>query len=111
MVPVAIGLILFWVFADTAHPLALFGPMMCLTFSNGLTIPNAMSGALSVRPELAGTAAGLNGFIQVGIGALLTFIVGFAQNGFFWPLLVILTLCGILSTLGSFIGGRETTES
>lgn len=111
VIPIVIGLALFWVFAETQHPLALFIPMMCLTFSNGLTIPNAMSGALSVQPELAGTAAGLNGFIQVGIGALLTFIVGFTQNGFFWPLLAVLTLCGVLSTLGSFIGGRTPTQS
>ena len=37
---------------------------------NGLTIPGGTALALSVRPELAGTAAGLIGATQLGLGAL-----------------------------------------
>ncbi len=105
--PIAIGLVLFWLASDTPTPLALILPMMCLTFSNGLTIPNAMSGALSVRPELAGTAAGLSGFLQAGTGALITFIVGFSQNGLFWPLLTVITLCGLMTGVGAWVGSRH----
>ncbi|MGB7299774.1 MAG: multidrug effflux MFS transporter [Burkholderiaceae bacterium] len=107
IMPLAVGLTAFWAAADTAHPLALILPMMCLTFSNGLTIPNAMSGALSVRPELAGTAAGLSGFLQAGTGALISFFVGFTQNGHFWPLLAVISICGLMTITGALLGSRH----
>lgn len=36
---------------------------------NGIALPNANAGILSVRPELAGSAAGLGGAIMIGGGA------------------------------------------
>jgi len=39
--------------------------------SSDLTLPNATAGAISVRPDLAGSASGLGGFLQIGGGALL----------------------------------------
>ncbi|MGB7184212.1 MAG: MFS transporter, partial [Burkholderiaceae bacterium] len=110
LIPLALGIILFWVFADTLHPMALFGPMFLLTISNGMTVPSATAGALSARPELAGTAAGLTGFLQIGIGALITLLVGFIQNGFFWPLLTVVTVCGLLSTGGVVSGRRKNPD-
>jgi len=107
LIPIAAGLLLFWVLAGVMHPLALFGPMALLAFSNGMTLPNALAGAMSIRPELAGTAAGLSGFIQVGIGAGLTFVTGFGQNGQLWPLLVVLSLCGLMSVVGALLGVRS----
>lgn len=107
LIPVAIGLSLLWILEGVMHPLALFVPMAILAFSNGLTLPNALSGALSVRPELAGTAAGLSGFVQVGVGAMLTFITGFAQNGKFWPLIFVLTFCGVMAVVGAVLSARS----
>jgi len=109
LVPSFMGLIVFWLFADTLHPLALFGPMTLLVFSNGMTNPNALSGALSVRPELAGPASGLNGFVQVGMAAVTTFIVGFIQNGLFWPLLSVLTTCATLAAIGAYMVHTQPT--
>ncbi|MEM8979760.1 MAG: multidrug effflux MFS transporter [Pseudomonadota bacterium] len=43
---------------------------------NGLTVPGSSAGAMSVRPDLAGSAAGLSGAIVVGMGAILTAITG-----------------------------------
>jgi DHA1 family bicyclomycin/chloramphenicol resistance-like MFS transporter len=97
MIPGLIGIALFWLFADILHPLALFGPMFLIAMCNGLTIPSATASALSARPELAGTAAGLAGFLQIGTGALLSMLVGFIQNGRFWPMLTVITISGLLS--------------
>jgi len=97
MIPGLLGIALFWLFADILHPLALFGPMFLIAMCNGLTIPSATAGALSARPELAGTAAGLAGFLQIGTGALLSMLVGFIQNGRFWPMLTVITISGLLS--------------
>jgi MFS transporter, DHA1 family, multidrug resistance protein len=43
---------------------------------NGLTVPGGTAAALSVRLDLAGTAAGLVGATQLGLGALAAVIVG-----------------------------------
>ncbi len=58
------------------HPLSLFVPMYGIGFANGLTFANAIAGAVSVRPDLAGTASGLTGSLQVGFGAIATVVVG-----------------------------------
>ncbi len=54
----------------------LFAPMMLVGMGNGMTLPNANAGAVSVRPELAGSAAGLGGFLQIGGGAVLAVMAG-----------------------------------
>ena len=36
---------------------------------NGLLLPTAIAGAMSIRPQVAGTASGMIGFIQMAIGA------------------------------------------
>lgn len=58
--------------AGVSHPVATFGLTIFVGFGNGLTIANSNAGAISVRPGLAGTAAGLSGALAVGLGALLS---------------------------------------
>lgn len=53
-----------------------FGATLFVGLGNGLTMPSCNAGALSVRPDLAGTAAGLTGALVVATGALLTFLTG-----------------------------------
>jgi DHA1 family bicyclomycin/chloramphenicol resistance-like MFS transporter len=50
--------------------------MTFVGLGNGLCIPNATAGMLSVRPHLAGTASGLGGAIMIGGGAGLAVLVG-----------------------------------
>jgi len=57
-------------------PLLYFGSTIFVGLGNGLTMPNSNAGALSVRPKLAGSAAGISGALTVGIGALLTSLTG-----------------------------------
>ncbi len=57
-------------------PLSFFGLMTCVGLGNGMVIPNATAGALSVRPRLAGTAAGLSGALMIGLGAALSALAG-----------------------------------
>ena len=58
------------------HPLALFLPMYAIGFGNGLTLANALAGAVSVRPDLAGAASGFAGAMQVGFGGVATVVIG-----------------------------------
>lgn len=53
-----------------------FGFMTFLGLGNGLVMPNANAGLLSVRPQLAGTASGLGGAIMIGGGAALSALAG-----------------------------------
>ena len=48
-----------------------FGAMPFVGLGNGMALPNATSGMLSVRPHLAGTASGLGGAMMTGGGAAL----------------------------------------
>ncbi|HET9902134.1 MAG TPA: multidrug effflux MFS transporter [Xanthobacteraceae bacterium] len=55
-------------FADLG-PLIICLPQWITAFANGLLIPNAIAGGISVRPQAAGTAAGIHGFVQMGVAA------------------------------------------
>ena len=76
--------------------------MFVLAISNGLILPSAMASAVSARPRLAGTAAGIAGSVQIGLGALLAFLVGVLQEGSHnaAPMMIIMTLAGVASFAG-----------
>jgi MFS transporter, DHA1 family, multidrug resistance protein len=57
-------------------PIIVFGPQMLISFGNGLLLPGAISGAISVRPQAAGTAAGIIGCSQMALGAAVTQYAG-----------------------------------
>ncbi len=68
------GLALFM--AGYVNVLSLFGATVFVGLGNGLTMPSCNVGAMSVRPGLAGSAAGLSGALTIGGGAALTTITG-----------------------------------
>lgn len=51
-----------------------------LTMGSGMASPAALARALSVPPELTGSAAGLYGFNQMAMGAVGTKLVGYGSN-------------------------------
>jgi len=69
-----LGLMLY--FAGFDNVLALFGPCMFVGVSNGLTMPSANAGVMSVRRKLTGSAAGLASAISVTGGATMSSIAG-----------------------------------
>jgi MFS transporter, DHA1 family, multidrug resistance protein len=50
----------------------LFGTQMIVMFANAFVMSNSAAGAISVRPEAAGTASGAMGFLQMGLGSFLS---------------------------------------
>jgi MFS transporter, DHA1 family, multidrug resistance protein len=62
-------------YAHAWGPAVVFLPQMFTAFGNGVMLPNAIAGAVSVRPQAAGTASGVLGCVQMAIGA------GFVQLG------------------------------
>jgi DHA1 family bicyclomycin/chloramphenicol resistance-like MFS transporter len=67
-------------------PLIFFGFMTFVGLGNGMVIPNATAGMLSVRPHLAGTASGLGGAMMIGGGAALSALAGIVLVGAGTPL-------------------------
>jgi len=59
-------------------PYFFFASTIFVGIGNGITMPGSNAGAMSVRPDLAGSAAGLNGAFIVAGGALLTTVTGIA---------------------------------
>lgn len=51
-------------------PSWLFITQMLVMFANAFVMSNSAAGAISVRPEAAGTASGMMGFLQMGFGSL-----------------------------------------
>jgi MFS transporter, DHA1 family, multidrug resistance protein len=64
-----------------AGPAAIFVPLFVLYVGNGMGLPNAIAGAVSVRPSAAGTAAGVIGFVQMGWGAAIAQLVAYPTLG------------------------------
>lgn len=87
--------------SQVSTPLTFFAPMILIGLGNGLTIPNATAGALSVRPHLAGTASGLTGALMIGIGAGLSAYAGtlLTKDTGAAPLLLLMIGCGILGVI------------
>jgi MFS transporter, DHA1 family, multidrug resistance protein len=76
---------LIWSFAGLNQtPLWLFGTQMIVMVGNAFVMANSAAGAISVRPDAAGTASGTMGFLQQGIGSLV-------------------------SQFGAYLGGHSTT--
>lgn len=72
------GLLALLDIAGLAGPNVFFGLIIAVGLGNGMALPNANAGMLSVRPELAGTASGLGGAIMIGGGAGLSALAGWA---------------------------------
>jgi Bcr/CflA subfamily drug resistance transporter len=63
--------------AGYAHGVTLFFATVFVGVANGVSMPSVNAGAISIRPGLSGSAAGLMGASAVGSGALLTTLTGF----------------------------------
>lgn len=64
---------LLWSFTGwNEAPSWLFGTQMIVMVGNAFVMANSAAGAISIRPEAAGTASGAMGFLQQGIGALMS---------------------------------------
>ena len=71
-------------------------PQMIIGFASGFMLPSALAGAVSVRPQAAGAASGLVGFLQMGLGAATAQLIGHLLDGAHTALplaAIVLVLC------------------
>jgi MFS transporter, DHA1 family, multidrug resistance protein len=83
---------------------SLFVPHVMVGFGNGLLLPAAIAGAVSLRPQVAGTASGLTGFIQMGIAAAAAQLSGhlIAGASSALPMLVLMLLFAMAAAVAVF---------
>lgn len=86
------------------HPLAVFGFCIFVGLGNGLTMPSATTGILSVRPGLAGSASGLGSAMMIGGGAGLSALAGalLSKESGAAPLLALMVASAICSVIATF---------
>jgi DHA1 family bicyclomycin/chloramphenicol resistance-like MFS transporter len=84
---------------------AIFIPQIVVGFGNGLLLPTAIAGAVSIRPQVAGTASGVTGFIQMSIGAAAAQVSGhiIAGTASALPMLLQMLLFGIATGVAVFL--------
>lgn len=96
-----LGLLALLTLGGVHSALVFFGCTIFVGLGNGMTLPNANAGMLSVRPELAGTASGLGGAIQIGGGAGLAALAGalLGPGTGEMPLVLLMLACATASLL------------
>lgn len=62
--------------AGFVTPMTFFGFTGLIGLGNGILLPSANAGMLSVRPALAASAAGIGGALLIGLGAALSAMAG-----------------------------------
>ena len=81
------------------------GPMFVFGMGAGVASPAALTQAISVNPQVIGSASGLYGFSQMGVGAICTALVGLGSN----PALsaaIILAAAGVIGQVSFWIALR-----
>ncbi|MEO0378905.1 MAG: multidrug effflux MFS transporter [Pseudomonadota bacterium] len=74
----------------------LFLGTVTVGLGNGLSLANAIAGALSVRPDLAGSASGLNGAVSLSIGAGLSWMTTAVLSQSATPEALLLLMLGVV---------------
>ena len=91
--------------------IAIFLPQLIIGFGNGLLLPTAVAGAVSIRPQVAGTASGMTGFVQMAIGAAAAQLAGhaIADASGAMPMLLLMLFFGVATAVAVFalVRGRD----
>ena len=83
----------------------IFLPQIIIGFGNGLLLPTSIAGAVSIRPQVAGTASGVTGFIQMGIAAVAAQLGGhvISHAADAMPMLLLMLTFGVATAAATFI--------
>jgi MFS transporter, DHA1 family, multidrug resistance protein len=93
LVGAAIGIALM-LDVETLGLIAVVAAPTLISIGNGMLLPNAIAGAVSVRPLAAGAASGLLGCTQMLFGAVMAQIAGHLATGATtaWPIIIQMSL-------------------
>jgi MFS transporter, DHA1 family, multidrug resistance protein len=92
--------------AGVFNPAAIFLPAVLMSIGNGLVLPNAIAGAVSVDPRAVGAASGLAGFLQAGIGGIASFIAGAISGSSALNMALLMLVFSVLALLTARLAPR-----
>jgi DHA1 family bicyclomycin/chloramphenicol resistance-like MFS transporter len=109
------GAVLFALADLTDHltVLTIVAPVTLFMVGAGMASPFALTGSVSVNPQMIGAASGLYGFIQMGYGMLCTIVVEAWSPGAVYPVAAVLlgsALIGALATSSAVRAERLQTR-
>ncbi len=78
---------------------AVIGPFFLFMLGAGLTLPNAIAGAIGPFPAMAGLASSLLGVAQMTVAAGVGIAVGHATDGTARPMAAAVCLCAVASAI------------
>ncbi|TQN59540.1 multidrug effflux MFS transporter [Agrobacterium tumefaciens] len=89
----------------SGSPYAFFVPLALIGVGNGVTLPSANAGMVSVQPHLAGSASGLGGAMTIGGGAVLSVLASsvLSREDGTWPLLIVMLATGLVALLTTYV--------
>lgn len=101
IVGLGMGILLALTLLGFGGPLAFFGWIILVGLGNGMALPSANAGMMSVRPDLAATASGLGGALTIGGGAALSALAGplLALGGGSLPLVALMFASAMVGVL------------
>ena len=109
MIP-AIGFLI-WVNLEPITPLMLFLPCAVAGLGQGLSMPNAQSAAISVAPELTGTASGVVMFAHLFLGAIGAQVMGFVADGTAFPMALVFFGFLSLSLIAAIVAVKPSNSN
>lgn len=86
--------------AHYATPWAVVPSLLFMGVGNGLYMPNAFAGGVSIEPRLAGAAAGLAGFVQMAGAGLATLLMAASSLETAVPMGLVIAGAGLVITIG-----------
>jgi len=99
------------------NPIIIFAPLVLMGAANGLSLPLANSGIVSVRPDLAGSAAGLSQALVSWIGAVCAALVSMLLTDtpstfvFLWALTALAVMALLPSVVVLMLDRRDAAKS
>ena len=90
-------------------PISLFAGMGLIAIGNGMSLPTGTASAISSDPTRVGAAAGLSGSMQLGMGALASYLGGAFLSDSVLPMIIIMAVSTVLAIIAH--GGGSWLEN
>jgi len=86
-----------WAQWGTLSLASIIGPMIFVVLGMGIVFPNSTAGALSIHPEIAGTASAMLGFLQMSGAGLSIVVIGIIDDGTHRPMTQAMLVYSVLA--------------
>jgi len=97
--------------AGVNHILAIAIPLFFIGLGNGLNMPNGSVRALNAAPaRIAGAASATIGFSQMGLGGIITWLMGHVEHATALPMSLAIAGFGVMAIVSYLLAGRAANS-